>query len=79
MRCSVLTPARLSSALGCSLPGLRDSESVLVELRRALVALRSFNLGVRIRVTLMDIDPLNKVPFKRAIVGVQKVPFKGSP
>ena len=31
-------------------------------------------LGVRIRGTL-DIDPLNEVPFKRAISGVRKGPL----
>ena len=31
-------------------------------------------LGVRIRGTLGDIDPLNKVPFKRARIRVQKGP-----
>ena len=36
-------------------------------------------LGVRIRGTLGDIDPLNKVPFKRATSRVQKGPLKGSP
>ena len=29
-------------------------------------------MGVRIRGTLGDIEPLNKVPFKRAKSGVQK-------
>ena len=32
-------------------------------------------LGVRIRGTPGDIDPLNKVPFKRAISRVQKGPL----
>ena len=36
-------------------------------------------LGARIRGTLGDIDPLNKVPFKRAGSRVKKGPFKGSP
>ena len=37
-------------------------------------------LGVRIRKTLGDIDPLNKVPFKRATSGVQKgSPLKKGP
>ena len=31
--------------------------------------------GVRIRGTLTDIDPLNKVPFKRATSRVQKGPL----
>ena len=31
-------------------------------------------IGARIRGTLKDIDPLNKVPFKRATSGVQKGP-----
>ena len=31
--------------------------------------------GVRIRGTLGDIDPLNKVPFKKAIIRVKKRPF----
>ena len=34
-------------------------------------------LGFRIRGTLGDIDPLNKVPFKRAKSRVQKGPFSG--
>ena len=33
------------------------------------------SLGVRIRGTLGDIDPLNKVPFKRAISSVKKGPL----
>ena len=36
-------------------------------------------LGVRIRVTLGNIDPLKKVPFKRARSRVEKGPFQGSP
>ena len=32
-------------------------------------------LGVRIRGTLGDMDPLNKVPFKRATSRVQKGPL----
>ena len=32
-------------------------------------------MGVRIRVTLGDIDPLNKVPFKRATSRDQKGPL----
>ena len=32
-------------------------------------------MGVRIRGTLGDIDPLNKVPFKRARSRVQKGPL----
>ena len=32
-------------------------------------------LGVRIRGTLGDLDPLNKVPFKRATSRVQKGPL----
>ena len=36
-------------------------------------------MGVRIRETLGDIDPLNKVPLKRAISRVQKGPFEGFP
>ena len=42
-------------------------------------------MGVRIRMTLGYIDPLNKVTFKRARSRVQKrsplrgLPFKGSP
>ena len=37
-------------------------------------------LGVRIRGTLGDIDPLNKVPFKRARSRVQKgYPLRGLP
>ena len=32
-------------------------------------------LGVRIRGTLGDIDPLNKVPFKRATSRIQKGPL----
>ena len=40
----------------------------------------SFSLGVRIRGTLGDIDPLNKVPFKRARSRVQKgYPLRGLP
>ena len=34
-------------------------------------------MGVGIRGTLGDIDPLKKVPFKRARSRVQKVPFYG--
>ena len=34
-------------------------------------------LGARIRETLGDIDPLNKVPFKRATRRVQKGPLQG--
>ena len=33
--------------------------------------------GVRIRGTLDDIDPLNKVPFQRAISRVKKGPLEG--
>ena len=41
---------------------------------------KSLNLGVRIRGTLGDIDPLNKVPFKRARSRVQKgSPLMGLP
>ena len=37
-------------------------------------------MGVRIRETLGDIDPLNKVPFKRATSRVQKgPPLRGLP
>ena len=36
-----------------------------------------FWVGVRIRGTLGDIDPLNKVPFKRARSRVQKGPLQG--
>ena len=32
-------------------------------------------LGIRIRGTLGDIDPLNKVPFKRAISRAKKGPL----
>ena len=32
-------------------------------------------MGVRIRGTLGDVDPLNKVPFKRAISRAQKGPL----
>ena len=32
-------------------------------------------LGVRIRGTVGDLDPLNKVPFKRATSSVQKGPL----
>ena len=32
-------------------------------------------MGVRIRGTFGDIDPFNKVPFKRARSGVQKGPL----
>ena len=35
----------------------------------------SYKLGVRIRGTLGHIDPLNKVPFKRATSRVQKGPL----
>ena len=35
------------------------------------------NMGVGIRGTLGDIDPLNIVPFKRAIRRVEKGPFSG--
>ena len=34
-------------------------------------------MGVRIRGTLGDIDPLNKVPFKRAKSRVKKGPLLG--
>ena len=34
-----------------------------------------FCLGVRIRETLGDIDPLNKVPFKKATSRVQNGPL----
>ena len=34
-------------------------------------------MGVRIRGTLGDIDPLNKVPFTRAPSRVQKGPLQG--
>ena len=33
------------------------------------------NIGVRLRGTLGDIDPLNKVPFKRAISRVNRGPL----
>ena len=36
-----------------------------------------FKVGGRIRRTLGDIDPLNKVPFKRATSRVQKDPLYG--
>ena len=36
---------------------------------------KPLELGVRIRGTLGDIDPLNKVPFKRAISKVKKGPL----
>ena len=37
-------------------------------------------MGVRIRGTLGDLDPLNKVPFKRATSKVQKgPPLRGLP
>ena len=36
---------------------------------------RGSSVGVRIRGTLGDIDPLNKVPFKRATSRVQKGPL----
>ena len=32
-------------------------------------------MGVRIRGSLGDIDPLNKVPFTRAMSGIKKRPF----
>ena len=35
------------------------------------------SLGVRIRATLADIDPLNQVPFKGARSKLRRVPFKG--
>ena len=31
---------------------------------------RAWDLGARIRRTLGDVDPLNKLPFKRAMSGV---------
>ena len=34
-----------------------------------------YNIGVQIRGTLEDIDPLNKVRFKRAIGKVNKYPL----
>ena len=34
-------------------------------------------MGVRIRGTPGDIDPLNKVPFKRATIRVHKGPLQG--
>ena len=37
----------------------------------------TLNLGVRMRGTLGDIDPLNKLPFKRARSGAQKGPLEG--
>ena len=43
---------------------------------------RSCSMGVRIRGTLGDRDPLNKVPFKRAISrakGEEGSPLKGLP
>ena len=44
---------------------------------------RTLNVGARIRGIFGDIDPLNKVPFKRATsrdqAGLRRVPFKGSP
>ena len=40
----------------------------------------SFNLGVRIRGTVGDIDPLNQVPFKGAISRVKTgSPLRGPP
>ena len=30
-------------------------------------------------ITLGDIDPLNKAPFKKPEIGLRRVPFKGSP
>ena len=37
-------------------------------------------MGVRIRGTLGDIDPLNKAPpLREPQVGFRRVPFKGSP
>ena len=37
-------------------------------------------MGVKIRETLGDIDPLNKVPFKKATSSVQKGhPLRGLP
>ena len=40
---------------------------------------RSSVMGVRIRGTLVDIDPLNKVPLKRATRRVQKGPLYSVP
>ena len=41
---------------------------------------KNLKLGGRIRGTLGDLDPLNKVPFLREPeVGLRRVPFKGSP
>ena len=42
---------------------------------RASEAYKGFNMGVRIRGTLGDIDPLIKVPFKRATSRIQKGPL----
>ena len=41
----------------------------------SLEPFRVGKMGVRIRGTLGDIDPLNKVPLKRARSGVQKGPL----
>ena len=58
-------------ALGFRVGGLRVLGLGAVGFRVCSV----FNLGVRIKRTLGDIDPLNKVPFKRATSRVQKGPL----
>ena len=46
-----------------------------------IIGIGASSMGIRVRIgwTLGDIDPLNKVPFKRAISGFRRVPFKASP
>ena len=62
---------------GLGAPGFRFPPNVL-ELRNPSATLGAqavIALGVRVRGTLGDIDPLNKVPFKRATSRVQKGPL----
>ena len=54
-------------------PFLRQRKTVAIESN-------AVGMGVGIRATLGDIDPLNKVPFKRARSRVQKgYPLRGLP
>ena len=61
---------------------LVKTQDFLVRFRYYKQKLRglAFSLvGVRIRGTLGDIDPLNKVPLREPQVRFRRVPFKGSP
>ena len=55
-----------SSMLGLTVLSLRARQSACGGFEK---------LGVRTRETLGDVDPLNKVPFKRAISKVKKGPL----